>query len=283
MCSRKVIFPVPVGGYKLLNEARILLVDDEVLHLQSLQRTLQGYGCKVTSASSVPDALNAIASENVGFHAAVVDYMLLDRRGSEVVKALNVGERFTASVVLTGAPSKEMIDDVIELGVHETLTKPVRVNVLLRTVEAAVGKTINTRHLVHVATTELPALSDTAVVDSVDDDELTPSGGFSSISLARVEDRAADLADRGGLSDRERQVLVLVFGGDKNAQVASKLNIAERTVKFHIGNINKKLRVRNRGELMAQLAADAKPLSGLKPVNGVDHTQDGGSIADDIE
>ena len=67
-----------------------------------------------------------------------------------------------------------------------------------------------------------------------------------------IATRARELADSGELSDRERQILEEVFGGKKNAAIAARLGIAERTVKFHIGNINKKLNVRNRGELMAQ-------------------------------
>lgn len=47
------------------------------------------------------------------------------------------------------------------------------------------------------------------------------------------------------LSPRERQILKWVGAGKTYAEVAIILSIAERTVKFHMGNIMKKLGVNN--------------------------------------
>jgi DNA-binding NarL/FixJ family response regulator len=47
--------------------------------------------------------------------------------------------------------------------------------------------------------------------------------------------RVADPAD--ALSPREREVLLLVTEGLANKQIAQTLNIAERTVKAHLGNV----------------------------------------------
>ena len=248
-----------------LSGARVLVVDDEVLHLRSLDRALNNVGCIVTSASSVPAALEAIQNEDVGFHAAVVDYMLLDRKGSEVVKALCAGDRFTASIVLTGAPSREVLDDAYRSGVHTTLTKPVALEVLLPELQACVEKTIKVRLKFDEARHPRPGVADEAVI--VNPMAVPPtSSPERAVAFARREDRATALAKRGGLSEREREVLLEVFTGRKNAQIAERLEIAERTVKFHISNINKKLSVGNRGELMALLAGD--PLSDSPVSNG---------------
>lgn len=230
------------------------MVDDEVLHLRSLDRALNNEGYTVTQASSVPAALDAIAAESVGFHAAVVDYMLLDRRGSEVVKALCSGDRFTASIVLTGQPSQQVLDDSYRSGVHNTLTKPVSLDVLLPALQSAVEKTIEVRHQYSEAKHMKPRTHEEAVIVTSDVRSKLSKGAL--YTRARREDRAKELSVRGGLSERELEVLVEVFTGRKNAKIAEKLGIAERTVKFHISNINKKLRVRNRGELMALLAGD---------------------------
>ncbi|WP_149259610.1 response regulator transcription factor [Actinomadura sp. K4S16] len=53
-------------------------------------------------------------------------------------------------------------------------------------------------------------------------------------------------APSGGLSDRERQVLSLIGGGATNPEIAARLNIAEGTVKTHIGSIFTKLGLRDR-------------------------------------
>ena len=43
------------------------------------------------------------------------------------------------------------------------------------------------------------------------------------------------------LTEREREVLQLMAKGKENAEIAAKLVITERTVKFHVGNIYAKL------------------------------------------
>ena len=53
------------------------------------------------------------------------------------------------------------------------------------------------------------------------------------------------------LSDREREVLVLVAEGLTNAQIAEQLSVSESTVKFHLQHIFEKLGVANRTEAAA--------------------------------
>ena len=56
------------------------------------------------------------------------------------------------------------------------------------------------------------------------------------------------------LTERERQILELVAGGDSNKEIAYQLHLSEKTVKHHMTNILQKLQVRNRVEaaLMAR-------------------------------
>jgi DNA-binding NarL/FixJ family response regulator len=56
--------------------------------------------------------------------------------------------------------------------------------------------------------------------------------------------RVADPAD--ALSPREREVLLLVTEGLANKQIAQALNIAERTVKAHLGNVYRHIGVVDR-------------------------------------
>lgn len=53
------------------------------------------------------------------------------------------------------------------------------------------------------------------------------------------------------LTKREREIVQLVVDGCDNRQIAEKLNVAVKTISFHISNILKKLDVNSRHEAVA--------------------------------
>ena len=55
-------------------------------------------------------------------------------------------------------------------------------------------------------------------------------------------------ADAAGLTEREVEILALVAQGHSNGHVAQELFVTEQTVKFHLTNIYRKLKVSNRTE-----------------------------------
>jgi len=61
----------------------------------------------------------------------------------------------------------------------------------------------------------------------------------------------SDLKDRFALlSNRERQIMALVTGGLMNKQVASKIGLANQTVKIHRGNLMRKMRAKSLADLV---------------------------------
>ena len=56
----------------------------------------------------------------------------------------------------------------------------------------------------------------------------------------------AEFARRTGLTPRELEMLVAVVGGRSNREIAQELWVTEQTVKFHLGNVYRKLSVANR-------------------------------------
>lgn len=52
------------------------------------------------------------------------------------------------------------------------------------------------------------------------------------------------------LTLREREVLVLLAQGNRNKEIALRLGLRERTVKFHVANVLRKLDVQSRTEAL---------------------------------
>ena len=75
--------------------------------------------------------------------------------------------------------------------------------------------------------------------------------------------KGRESADRVELTKREREILRLAVEGHSNAQLAEMLWVTEQTVKFHLSNVYRKLKVSNRTE-----AARWAQLHGLVETSG---------------
>jgi len=69
------------------------------------------------------------------------------------------------------------------------------------------------------------------------------------------------------LSPRERQVHEGLIENLSNKEIASRLNLSERTVKFHVSNVLAKHRVRRRADLILQ-NYHARPFSPTEKPSG---------------
>lgn len=71
----------------------------------------------------------------------------------------------------------------------------------------------------------------------------------------RAQDNGAELADRriSLLTPREHELMSLVAKGLVNKQIAFELGVTETTIKFHMRNIYKKLRARNRVQALMRM------------------------------
>ena len=84
--------------------------------------------------------------------------------------------------------------------------------------------------------------------------------------------RTKDLLDQGreasnpkSLSPRQKEILRSVLCNRANKEIASKLNITVRTVKFHISSLLSKFGVENRTELARKAAGSLRPLAQEPP------------------
>ena len=61
------------------------------------------------------------------------------------------------------------------------------------------------------------------------------------------------------LTDREKELVELIYEGRSNAEIAEALFISESTVKTHIYNIFKKMRIKNRMSVMRIVRDEEEP------------------------
>jgi DNA-binding CsgD family transcriptional regulator len=71
-----------------------------------------------------------------------------------------------------------------------------------------------------------------------------------SVTTGLMRARVQSLAEAGGLSAREREVLNLLLLGRTYREIGHALGIGERTVKYHQGNILEKLGADSRLDLV---------------------------------
>src|SRR5690348_15917474 len=94
--------------------------------------------------------------------------------------------------------------------------------------------------------------------------------------VGELVSRAKELLEEGrfvagpaDLSPRQREVLHSVICNHANKEIASKLNITVRTVKFHISTLLSKFGVENRAELARRAAGLLQPLDAQTPATPV--------------
>ena len=99
-----------------------------------------------------------------------------------------------------------------------------------------------------------------------DPDEFTVLVPADKEFVAKLVTRAKDLLEEGravagpaSLSPRQKEILHSVLCNRANKEIASKLNITVRTVKFHISSLLSKFGVENRTELARRAAGLLRP------------------------
>ncbi|MDH5632802.1 MAG: response regulator [Gammaproteobacteria bacterium] len=115
----------------------ILLVDDDRLVLATLATGLQQQGYRVTTADSGEPALERFREHTPDL--VVLDYRMPGMTGPEVAQQM-LAEAYCPIIMLSAYDDKALVDEAIKLGVSGYLVKPVDVNQLVPSIEAALAR-----------------------------------------------------------------------------------------------------------------------------------------------
>jgi two-component system, response regulator RegA len=111
-----------------------LLVDDDALYLQTLQRSLSKRGVQATTATNAADALRLAGEGSLDF--ALIDLRLATESGLDLIKPLRQAQPRMRIVLMTGYASVATAVEAIKRGANDYLLKPTTVDTILRTLSA---------------------------------------------------------------------------------------------------------------------------------------------------
>jgi FixJ family two-component response regulator len=188
----------------------VFVVDDDVDVAAALSRLIRLAGFNVETFVSAEDFLEKHREEVPG--CAILDVIMNDGNGLDVHRQLleRNGER--PVIFISGSSDLPTGVAAMKAGAIDFLTKPLDAEKLFHALEKAVEQDSEARRR--------------------------------SAETASIKARLASL------TRRERAILDHVIEGKLNKEVALALGLAEKTVKFHRGQMLKKMGVRNAASLV---------------------------------
>jgi DNA-binding NtrC family response regulator len=121
-----------------VSEFRVLLIDDEVEFLETLEKRLKKRKLDVFSASSGSRALEILRAEPVD--VVVLDVKMPDMNGIETLKEIKKIRPTVEVIMLTGHANVEVAIEGMELGAFDYLMKPMDIDQLLYKLQDAYKK-----------------------------------------------------------------------------------------------------------------------------------------------
>jgi DNA-binding NtrC family response regulator len=118
--------------------ARVLLVEDDTTMLDLFSETLRLAGFQVDGVRCVGAALDALGHQV--YDVVLSDHGLPDVAGLDLLAALLGATPRTPRILCSGLVTDELLQQAREFGVFAVLSKPVRLEMLVLTVSAALAQ-----------------------------------------------------------------------------------------------------------------------------------------------
>jgi len=208
---------------------RVLIADGQPIVLEGL-RCILGHSAGIQVIAEASDGMDAI-DKTVQFDPDVVimDVKMPKVDGLTVLRSLQTRAPRSKVILYASSDSKDEFVEAMKLGCSGILLKEASTSLIEKSI-------------VKVRDGEIWLDSNTtaAVIRQFASPAETPSVSNNGSKTIR---------ERAQLSQREREIIVLIAQGYKNKEIAEKMFITEQTVKNHLHNVFDKLGVSDRLEL----------------------------------
>lgn len=199
-----------------MNKTRVMIADDHSLIREGLRQLLEFDG----SIEVVGEVSNGVEClEKLDYYnpeVLLLDINMPEKNGIEVLRQMKTENSLVKVLILTVHNELEYLMEAVDIGVDGYILKDSESAELKKAIKALVdGEN-------YIQPSLIPALNSQLVNRDIEKDK---------INL---------------LTGRELEVLTQVANGMFNKEIATNLNISERTVKNHISNIFKKIDVSDR-------------------------------------
>ena len=201
-------------------ETRILVVDDNALFVQGLKDTLEAGGYSVVGTAR--SGLEALAlARTLRPDAILMDIQMPDLSGLEATRLIHRELPEIRIVMLTVSASDDDLFESLRVGASAYFLKDLQSEDLFQLLDG----------LLRGEVTFTPSMAA----------KILEEGAL----RAPSPEKAPSFPD---LSDRQKQILSLVAEGLTYKEVGAKVNLAERTIKYHVGEILARLHLKSRAE-----------------------------------
>ncbi len=199
-----------------MEKIRVMIADDHSLIREGLKQLLEFDGSieVVGEASNGVECLKRMNEYNP--EVLLLDINMPEKNGIDVLKQMKAVDSKIKVLILTVHNEMDYLMKAVDIGVDGYILKDSESSELKRAIKA-VRDGEN-----YIQPSLIPALNSQLLSRDTDKDKIS------------------------SLTNRELEVLVQVANGMFNKEIATNLNISERTVKNHISNIFKKIDVSDR-------------------------------------
>ena len=120
----------------VLAGVRLLIVDDDALGRKALARVAALLGASAVTTGSIAKA-REVLNDGTEFDCAVIDLLLLNGNGAQLVKELRVTRPYLATLLISGVDFDAL---GMNTGEFATLEKPISIDSFARAVIDAIGR-----------------------------------------------------------------------------------------------------------------------------------------------